>query len=94
MKTGWIYDNKNKYWYYANPINGSIVTGWQTIDGKDYCFFNSNETVTNGKSEKDTKNRNLYGAMMYNIFTPDGFLLGSDGARIEDKPYNLTTSYN
>ena len=40
MKTGWI--SKQGYpgleWYYYDPESGEGLSGWQTIDGKTYCF--------------------------------------------------------
>ncbi|WP_270299921.1 hypothetical protein [Streptococcus parasanguinis] len=41
MKTGWVLikdSNGNPGWYYYDPESGARVSGWQTIDGKTYCF--------------------------------------------------------
>lgn len=89
VQTGWIFDDKLNCWYYANPINGTIVTGWQSINGKDYYFYKPDQLVNNGLGVLDKYNRNMYGVMLKNTITPDGFILGPDGARIEDKPYLL-----
>ena len=45
-----------------------MLTGWQTIDGKMYYF----NTVSDGTR----------GALYVNRQTPDGYLVGADGARI------------
>ncbi len=72
MKTGWYLDIDGK-WYYLNPVSdghrGAMVTGWQLIDGKWYYF----NPVSDG-----TK-----GAMYAGQVTPDGYMVGEDGARIE-----------
>lgn len=57
MKTGWI--SKQGYpgleWYYYDPESGARVSGWQTIDGKTYCFdefgkaFVGQRTLIDGK---------------------------------------------
>ena len=92
VQSGWIYDDKTNGWLYANPINGTIVTGWQSINGKDYYFYKTNDTVNNGLGALDKYNRDMYGIMLKNTITPDGFVLGEDGARIEEKPYLLNAT--
>ncbi len=70
LKTGWL--EKDGIRYYLNPVDdgsfGAMRTGWQVIDGKDYYFNMSSEGV--------------YGALLANTITPDGYQVGSDGARI------------
>ena len=72
MKTGWYLDTDGN-WYYLNPVSdgyrGAMVTGWQLIDEKWYYF----NPVPDGKM----------GAMYAGGVTPDGYLVGEDGARIE-----------
>lgn len=51
-------------------IAGAMVTGWQLIDGKWYYF----NPVSDGRK----------GAMYAGQMTPDGYLVGTDGARIEN----------
>ncbi|MGI5947327.1 MAG: InlB B-repeat-containing protein [Lachnospiraceae bacterium] len=72
MKTGWYLDTDGT-WYYLNPVSdghrGAMVTGWQLIDGKWYYF----NPVSDGRK----------GAMYAGQMTPDGYLVGADGARIE-----------
>ena len=68
MKTGWI--SKQGYpgleWYYYNPESGEGLSGWQTIDGKTYCFdefgkaFVGQRTLIDGKKYYfDPVNRDL-----------------------------------
>ena len=40
MKTGWISNPgySGTEWNYYDPESGAQVSGWQTIDGKTYCF--------------------------------------------------------
>lgn len=72
MKTGWHLDADGS-WYYLNPVSdgyrGAMVTGWHLIDGKWYYF----NPEAHGK----------LGAMYADGVTPDGYLVGKDGARIE-----------
>ena len=35
--TGWIYDTGK--WYYADPEDATLYSGFQTINGKKYYFF-------------------------------------------------------
>lgn len=68
MMTGWVKDNLGN-WYYLNPtsegVYGSMVTGWNLIDGKWY-YFN-----INGDGFK--------GTMLYDTTTPDGYQVGKNG---------------
>lgn len=72
MATGWFKDNRGN-WYYLNPtadgVYGSMVTGWNRIDGKWYYF--------NEKSD------GFKGTMLYSTTTPDGYSLGADGVWTE-----------
>lgn len=34
MKTGWYLDPTSHYWYYLNPKDGAMLSGWQEINGK------------------------------------------------------------
>ena len=72
MKTGWIKEGNT--WYFLNPVNGSeqgkMLTGWQWIDGKCYFF--------------EDKNAEALGAMYADIFSPDGYKLGTSGAWVDN----------
>ena len=71
MKTGWAEWNGERY--YLSPVSngwmGHMLTGWQEIDGKWYYF--------------ETAEGNTQGRMYRNEKTPDGRLVGADGALIE-----------
>jgi len=79
----WYYFDENGYmavgwkqisdkWYFFNPVSdgskGTMLTGWQWIDG--YCYYLAGSTDINYPS----------GAMYENTLTPDGFLVNSSGA--------------
>lgn len=69
MATGWFKDNLNN-WYYLTPAGagteGTMVTGWQQIDGRWYYF--------NEKSD------GFRGTMLSNTTTPDGYTVDGSGA--------------
>ena len=86
MKTGWHYDEADKHWYYLDPATGQMAVGWKKIEGKWYFFTPSNTTATYSydySSEKwvymQNRQRPL-GSMYSNEMTPDGYLVGADGA--------------
>ena len=67
MKTGWYKDaERNNTSYYLHPETGSMVTGWQFIDGKWYYFSEVADST--------------YGAMYYDSITPDGYRVDASGA--------------
>lgn len=37
MATGWI--QPDSYWYYLDPFNEDMKTGWKSIGGKLYYFY-------------------------------------------------------
>ena len=86
MKTGWHYDEADKHWYYLDPATGQMAVGWKEIEGKWYFFTPSNTTATYSydySTEKwvymQNRQRPL-GSMYSNEMTPDGYLVGADGA--------------
>ncbi len=38
MLTGWFWDTEASCWYYLDTTTGAMLTGYQTIDGKQYYF--------------------------------------------------------
>lgn len=68
MDTGWLKDNFGN-WYYLNvspdKVYGSMVTGWNLIDGNWYYF--------NEKSD------GFKGTLLTDVITPDGYQVNSDG---------------
>ena len=71
MVTGWVTDGGLRY--YLHPISdgtqGYMYTGWHLIDGKYYYFSN----ISDGTR----------GHLLVNTTTPDGAVVGADGARIQ-----------
>lgn len=68
MRTGWFKDTDGSL-YYLSPIsNGSqglMLTGWQLIDGKYYCF--------------NERNGGPLGSLLINTVTPDGYRVDENG---------------
>lgn len=73
MLTGWFTDPDTGLIYYLNPISngdqGKMVTGWNQIEGKWYYFSN----ISDGTR----------GHLLVNTTTPDGYVVGADGAWIQ-----------
>ena len=84
LQYGWIKNPSTGNWYYANKTNGTILTGWQNIDGK-YYYFADNDVLT--KDYLDGKKTiSAYGKLYMNTITPDGHLVDADGALIRYTP--------
>lgn len=88
LQTGWRHDGADGNWYYLIPTNGVMATGWRKIGEKWYYF----ETAGAGVYAYDpVKERWNYGggngkplgSMYKNEMTPDGCLVGDDGAWIQ-----------
>lgn len=87
MVTGWRFDSQDGCWYYLDPADGRMLTGWQRIHGKWYYFNPVPEGMTwlyDENAEKwyydtDTGHR-PYGSMYLNEKTPDGYLVKEDGS--------------
>ena len=89
MDTAWYYDTDDGRWYYLEPENGAMITGWRNLGGKWYYFApasgaeNYRYNPATGLWEyQNTGNRPL-GALYINDITPDGYRTGADGAWIE-----------
>jgi glucan-binding YG repeat protein len=75
----WLKDNNG--WWYCNADKSYTVSNWQSIDGRWY-YFNEYGYMVTGWVFWNSK---WYycgsdGAMYSNATTPDGYLVGSDGA--------------
>lgn len=87
MKSGWLDETQDGCTYYLEPENGQIVTGWRQIDGKWYYFsealaaptWHYDENTGNWLYNKNSKIK-PFGAMYRDEITPDGYLMGVDGA--------------
>ena len=88
MHFGWLYTPVDNCWYYLDPVNGKMHTAWSLIDGKYYYF----SEMHNGTYYQDpATGKWIYlnlaalrplGSMYAATLTPDGCLVGADGAYI------------
>ena len=88
MKEGWLQDPQDKRWYLLENGSGIMKTGWQYIEGKWYYL---NPKCTESMWTQDNSGEWYYkegtgkalGEMYVNEKTPDGYMVGSDGALIK-----------
>ena len=87
-QSGWLYTPVDNCWYYLDPNSGAMLTGWVTIDGRRY-YFSEAHNGTYYQNPATYKwiyaNPNQYrplGSMYAATLTPDGCLVGADGAYI------------
>ncbi len=82
MATGWVKPADNK-WYYLNT-DGAMATGWVKPADNKWYYLNSSGDMATGWVQVDNKWYYLdgSGAMLANTTTPDGHVVGADGARI------------
>lgn len=70
--TGWYTDPAGNR-FYLNPVDdgtyGAMRTGWQLIEGKMYYFNPSSKSIE--------------GRLLVNTVTPDGYMVGPDGALLQ-----------
>ena len=88
LQKGWLYTAVDNCWYYLDPVNGKMHTAWSLIDGKYYYF----SEMHNGTYYQDpSTGKWIYlnlaalrplGSMYAATLTPDGCLVGADGAYI------------
>lgn len=86
---GWYQSTEDGYWYYLDTVTGEILTGWQTINGKQYYFapIPAQDTyVYDEASAKWVYNSELnihpYGSLYTDTTTPDNRKVDADGAAI------------
>lgn len=88
MKTGWVYNDTDKNWYYLDPDTGMMRTGWVEVAGKWYYFATQASAQTYAYDAKAEQWNYLdngvkpMGSMYANTTTPDGYRVGADGALI------------
>lgn len=88
MKTGWVYNDTDKNWYYLDPDTGMMRTGWVEVAGKWYYFATQASAQTYEYDAKAEQWNYLdngvkpMGSMYVNTTTPDGYKVGADGALI------------
>jgi glucan-binding YG repeat protein len=75
----WLKDNTG--WWYCNADKSYTVSNWQSIDGTWY-YFNEYGYMVTGWVSWNTKwyYCGSNGAMYSSATTPDGYIVGSDGA--------------
>ena len=86
---GWFYEAQDGYWYYLSPSTGEALTGWHSINGKDYYFAVAPSAPTYSfDASTDTwiySNLNgvrPFGSMYANTITPDNYAVDANGAWI------------
>ncbi len=87
MATGWKLDGNDGNWYYLDPASGAMGLGWIEVGGKWYYFSPTGAGVYTYDPARENwifgggSGRPL-GSMYKNEVTPDGYLVGADGAWI------------
>lgn len=83
---GWYYEKQDGKWYFLNPSDSTMLTGWQFIGGKWYCFCVNNGQATY-KGDNDLgwnyTNGRPHGSMYENETTPDGYKVNSLGEWVQ-----------
>ena len=72
MQSGWYVDTDGNLYYLSTTHDGTfgqMLTGWQTIDGKEYFF--------------ETDSAKKQGRIYMNEYTPDGHFVGADCAKVK-----------
>lgn len=86
MVTGWRL-MEDGYWYYLRPEDGSMAVDWMLLNSLWY-YLNPVGTAATWVQDANgawlwTGSEHLpYGAMYANTITPDGWIVGADGAMI------------
>jgi glucan-binding YG repeat protein len=87
MQTSWHIGDGDTHWYYLDPTTGAMAKGWVMVDGKWYYFAEKSDqpayTNVNGVLQYTTIGARPMGSMYVNEMTPDGYLVGADGAWIQ-----------
>ena len=88
MHLGWLYTPVDNCWYYLDPGNGKMHTGWSYIDGHYYYFPEMHtgtyyqDPATGKWIYANPENLRPLGSLYVSATTPDGSLVGEDGAYI------------
>ncbi len=89
MLHGWYYENQDGYWYYLSPITGEMLTGWQSINGKNYYFSTTLQAPTYAQNTatgfwvySNIQGLRPFGSMYANAVTPDNHVVDESGALI------------
>ena len=97
MRTGWHQDEDDGRWYYLDPLNGIMQTGWRTIEGKHYYFAGLSDIPEQtwyyeafdralgdtafGKWVYKRIGLRSYGSLYQNERTPDGIFVDQSGVQ-------------
>ena len=97
MRTGWHRDGDDGRWYYLDPVNGIMQTGWRAIEGKHYYFAGLSDIPEQtwyyeafdralgdtafGKWIYKRIGLRSYGSLYQEERTPDGILVDKSGAQ-------------
>lgn len=89
MEIGWHQDMEDGRWYYFDPGDGHMLTGWAEIDGNWY-YFNPDATEQTwmyddreGQWKYNTAStQRPLGSLFRNEGTPDGYAVDEYGRRI------------
>jgi len=86
MDRGWHFEQSDGKWYYLDPENGKMKTGW-ICDNRKWYYLT--ETAGTPCWSRDAGGRWIYsgsgrsyGSMYANETTPDGKKVDADGARV------------
>ncbi len=87
---GWFNESQDGYWYYLSPSTGEAMTGWQSINGKDYYFAAepsaptySFDASTGFWIYSNIEGNRPFGSMYANTVTPDNYAVDASGAWIK-----------
>lgn len=88
MAAGWHKDALDGRWFYLDPVNGDMATGWKQIDGKWYYLepVGGGTYVYNGAKSKWNYaggSGHPLGSMYQNEMTPEGYKVDENGAWIQ-----------
>jgi glucan-binding YG repeat protein len=94
LRTGWHKDLQDKKWYYLDTKTGIMLSGWQTVNGKEYYLTEYNQMPEQtwfyrlltgnslGRWIYERLGYRSYGSLYVDETTPDGYKVDADGARI------------
>ena len=94
LYTGWLYESRDKSWYYLSPETGKMCTGWNKINGSWYYFALREDADDHDWNTELTENGIIkwnyhghgvhsYGSMYVMEYTPDGYFTDSEGRWIQ-----------
>ncbi len=84
---GWFYSDVDGYWYYLAPSTGEAMTGWHSINGKDYYLAAepsaptySFDAATGVWIYSNLNGNRPFGSMYADTVTPDNYTVDASGA--------------